>query len=141
MLDRFEENRYIIEGVLENKWFRLARNECLKSIHNTRFGTVLILKNGKVFTGFNKDKSHPMIKKHYEFFAQSIHAELDVLLRVNPYRHADDIYGSKMFIYREDKNGWIKPAHPCKSCYRIMQDYGVKKCYHTTKSGYSLIYL
>ena len=103
MLDRFEENRYIIEGVLENKWFRLARNECLKSIHNTRFGTVLILKNGKVFTGFNKDKSHPMIKKHYEFFAQSIHAELDVLLRVNPYRHADDIYGSKMFIYREDK--------------------------------------
>ena len=134
-------NAEVIEEVISDKWFRIARNECLKSLHGTRFGTVLILKNGKVFTGFNKDKSHPMIKKHYDFFAQSIHAELDVLLRVNPYRYEDNVIGSKMYVYREDKNGLLKPAHPCKSCYKIMQDYGVKKCYYTTNKGYNFTLL
>jgi cytidine deaminase len=141
MLDNRVKNDYIISGVVESKWFRLARNECMKSIHNTRFGATLVLKNGKSFTGFNKDKSHPMIKKHYKFFAQSIHAELDVLLKVNPFRYGDDIHGSKMYIYREDKNGWIKPSHPCVSCFSIMKEYGVKKCYYTTKNGYSVTYL
>ena len=135
------KSREIINDLVQDRWFKMARNECFKSIHNTRFGTALILKNGKVFTGFNKDKSHPMIKKYYDFFAQSIHAELDVMLKVNPYRYEDDIVGSKMYVYREDKNGLIKPAHPCPSCFSLMKTYGVKKCYYTTKDGYSISYL
>lgn len=130
-----------VQEVTKHKWFRIARNECLKSMHHTRFGTVLILKNGKTFVGCNKDKSHPMLRKHYDFFAHSIHAELDVLLKVNPYRYEDNLQGSTMYVYREDRNGLLKPAHPCKSCHKIMKDYGVKKCYYTTSNGFNFTLL
>ena len=136
-----EDNEQIKNSLTENRWFRLAKDQCLNSLHQTRFGAVLILKNGKYFSACNVEKSHPLIRKHYEFFAVSLHAELNALLRVNVIRHRHQIAGSTFYVYREDRNGWLKPAHPCSSCFSIMKDVGVRKCFYTTPDGYSVTFL
>ena len=69
-------------------------------------------------------------------FAISVHAELQVLMNTNPFRYEDDLEGSKMYVYREDRHGLIKPARPCKYCESIMVDYGVKKVCYTTLYGW-----
>tara|TARA_Y100000034_G_scaffold21076_1_gene24250 strand:- start:49 stop:468 length:420 start_codon:yes stop_codon:yes gene_type:complete len=135
------DNERIKDSLTENRWFRLAKEECLNSSHQTRFGAVIILKNGKYFSACNVEKSHPLIKKHYDFFAVSLHAELNALLRVNVVRHGHQINGSTFYLYREDRNGWLKPARPCVTCFSIMKDAGVRKCFHTMPDGYKLIYL
>jgi len=136
-----EGNEQIKNSLAENRWFRLAKDQCLNSLHQTRFGAVLILKNGKYFSACNVEKSHPLIRKHYDDFAVSIHAELNTLLRVNVVRHRHQIAGSTFYLYREDRNGWLKAARPCPTCLSIMIDAGVKKCFHTMPDGYKLIYL
>ena len=123
--------------VIKNRYFKMAFIEMKKSVHKTRFGAALILKNGKVFRSHNKDmKTHPALKKHYPYYATSIHAELLTILSVNSYRYDHKVKGSKMFVYREDRHGFIKPARPCNDCMKIMKEAGVKKVYYTTQSGW-----
>ena len=99
------------------------------------------IKKWQIFFSLYVEKSHPLIRKHYEFFAVSLHAELNTLLRVNVVRHRHQIAGSTFYVYREDRNGWLKPAYPCSSCLSIMKDVGVRKCFYTTSDGYSVTYL
>lgn len=128
--------------ILKNKYFKMAYNEMNKSVHPTRFGAVLVLKNGKVYSSHNKDsKSHPYLKKHYPFYAVSMHAELSVLLSVNSYRFGDDTKNSTMYVYREDKHNVIKPARPCPYCMDIIRDAGVKKLVYTYWDGYRVEYV
>ena len=136
------KNEYVKKQILKNKYFKMAYNEMEKSDHSTRFGAVLVLKNGKVFSSHNKDsKTHPWLKKHYPFYAVSIHAELAVLLSVNTYRHGYDIKNSTMYIYREDKWKIIKPAKPCPYCLEILKDAGVKKVVYSDWNGFKTEYL
>jgi len=133
---------FIKTNVLKNKYFKMAHREMQKSIHPTRFGAVLVLKNGKVFRSHNKDsKTHPYLKKHYPFYAVSIHAELSVLLSVNSYRYGYETKNSTMYIYREDKQNTIKPARPCPYCMDIIKDAGVKKLIYTDWNGYKTEYI
>lgn len=108
-----------------------------KSSHKTRFGATLVLKNGKIFKSHNKDlKTHPALKRHYPHYAVSIHAELQTILSVNSYRYDHEIKGSKMYVYREDRAGFVKPAKPCHYCMNILRTAGVKRVYYTTKNGW-----
>ena len=130
-------NSRVKKEIKKKKFFRMACSEMFKSDHKTRFGAVLVLRNGKVYKSHNKDmKSHPALKKHYPFYAVSIHAELQTILSVNSYRYDDCIKGSKMYVYREDKHGMLKPAKPCPYCMNIIKEAGVKKVYFTTPNGW-----
>lgn len=107
--------------------------------HQSRFGVTLVLKNGRRINSCNYDlKTHPLMKKHYPYFVQSVHAEFSVLMKLNLHKEIKSILGSKIYVYREDKNGNVKRAKPCKYCMKILKEYGVRKVYYSTENGYNM---
>jgi tRNA(Arg) A34 adenosine deaminase TadA len=130
-------NDKVREALMQKRYFRHAYHEMEKSEHHVRVGAVLVLKNGKMFMGHNINaKTHPMLKKHYSHFCMSIHAELYCLLQAR----FEDLTGSKMYIVREDRSklALIKPARPCRFCMKLIREWGIKKIFYSTSSGYNM---
>ena len=126
------------EEVLKHKFFRIAQEQMFISDHETRMGAVLVINNKHYFASHNYvNKTHPLIKKHYPNHVQSIHAELNALIKYNEVRFGR-LLGAKMYVYREDRHGVMKNSKPCKSCEKLMKEAGIRKVYYSITSGYRM---
>ena len=121
------------DKVLNTGFFRLARNESLKSDFHIRVGAVIVRKGTPISVGKNSpQKTHPELSKFSKL--KTVHAEVDAVIGIE--RHL--IKGACMYVYREKRSGELGIAKPCPMCTAILRNYGVKKVYYTTESGYSI---
>jgi deoxycytidylate deaminase len=113
-----------------NHFFKLARNESLKSTFRVKIGAVLVRKGTPISVGHNYGtKTHPETRKFHPY--QTIHAELDCLIGLE----RPLINGCTMYVYREKANGEIACCKPCSTCQQILRNYGVKRVFYTTDNG------
>lgn len=126
----------IKEEILKNKFFRIAREQMFLSDHEVRMGAVMVISSKQYIASHNrKNKTHPLIAIHYPNFVQSIHAELNALIRYNEIRLGKLPKRTVMYVYREERNGAVSLAKPCKICQKLMRKAGIKKVYYSTDNG------
>lgn len=90
-----------------------------------------LLKHNKiVHIGFNKIKTHPLLK-YYPKHSNGIHAELDVIMKSN----MDDLSSYTLVVIRVGRNGKITMSKPCKSCQNIISQYNIFECYYSDFNG------
>ena len=113
-------------GLKINKgFFGLAKKLSKHSTHRVQVGAV-IAKNSRVLgLGFNKVKTHPKYTRHKR--VASIHAEISALIN-----SATDVRGSRIYVYRETKDGKPSLARPCSICEMALREAGVKEVYYST---------
>lgn len=90
-----------------------------------KLGAIAFKGNEIISSGFNKNKSHPLCKKHFKY--GTIHAEIDCLLHASP----EKLQNSSFYIHRETKDGAPANAHPCPLCVQAMKEFGVKEVFWT----------
>jgi deoxycytidylate deaminase len=118
---------------MKQRFFNIAKKLATRSNHTHKLGCVIAKKNRLISLGNNSTKTHPRAKNPYSM----IHAEFAAILNVP----LDDLKGSEAYVYRELKNGAIANSRPCRTCYKALQDVGVKIIYYTDNGGYKKEYL
>lgn len=113
-----------------NNWFELAKVMAKKSELNIRVGAVLVKKNRVIAVGFNKSKTHPIVKrfdysKGGRFKNPGIHGEVDCVLRSD--LRDGEVVGAKMYVVRINKSGEFVASKPCLACLSMLKSYGVDK--------------
>ena len=109
----------------------------LSDYKKVKIGAVIVLKREIISVGYNKHKSHPIMKvfnKKYRGFTtkeNNLHAEMDALMKC---KHLD-IDGATIYIYRELKNGSLGNCFPCPACQRRIITAGIKRIVYTDYDG------
>lgn len=110
------------------KYLELAKRLSKKSNHHRyHHGCIIVNKNTIVGFGYNQLKSHPKSPNRYK----QIHAEFHAMLGVS----TDDLFGSVVYVYRENKSGKIGMSKPCPDCERLLYQSGIKQIFFTTDNG------
>ena len=117
-------------------WMERAAAVSMLSNHDrVRIGAVIVKGNYLIATGWNQKKSHPMQAKynvHRELECSNyIHAEIHSLVRSG----REDVTGSTIYVYRENKSGEEANCKPCAACTRAIYDAGISRVYYTTEEG------
>jgi deoxycytidylate deaminase len=106
-------------------YFRIARNESLKSEFKQRVGACIVI--GKsVIRGHNKRKTHPKFANPSIHIKTSIHAELDCLIKLN-----NNNIDAVLYVYRELQDGTPGLSKPCEHCLSFLKESGVKEVYYS----------
>jgi tRNA(Arg) A34 adenosine deaminase TadA len=110
--------------------------------HRYKIGSVLVLKSGKKYYGFNQGKSHPLqekfsaIKKRKKLAKAKnsfLHAEMHAIISALRDCRRDELEGASIYVYRTPNNK--KPfamCRPCLSCLAAIKYYKIEHIYYTT---------
>jgi deoxycytidylate deaminase len=113
----------------DKKFMEMAYNKTFDSDHKFAMSAILVKGNRILSWGNNKEKTHP-IQINYDFRCQSLHAEIDALIRA-PY---EQIKGSTIYVCRRLVNGDYGLAKPCCGCHETLLRYGIKKVVYSITS-------
>lgn len=91
----------------------------------------LIKHNTICHIGFNKLKTHPLLKL-YPKYSVGIHAELDVIMKSG----LDDLSDYTLVVIRINRNNEITMSKPCKSCQSVIKMYNIYDVYYTNYDGH-----
>lgn len=109
---------------MKMNFFKLAKKMSYKSTHNKhKIGGVLVKKSKIISLGFNKSKTHT---KSTHLF-KHIHCELDCILGISK----EELLGASIYLYRQNKDGTVAMSRPCKWCYEMLKEAGIKTVYYT----------
>ena len=122
----------------DEKYIEIARQVSkLSDYRKTKIGAVIVLKNEIISVGYNKHKSHPIMKvfnEKYRGFStkeSNIHAEMDALIKC---KHTN-IKGATIYVYRELQSGALGRCYPCSACQRRIYTAGIKRIVYTDYDG------
>ena len=127
---------------IKYKYFKLAKNIAeLSDFPRSHIGCVVVYKGKVISTGYNCTKTHPLQKVYNgerfedDSTPHSLHAETHALCLIRNV----DIDWNKVVIYnyRQHKDGSYGLARPCKSCMKLIRDFGVRKICYTTNDGFA----
>jgi deoxycytidylate deaminase len=118
-----------------DKTIKLAYAICPANRDNglpTSHVAFLIRKNKIVKIGWNKNRTHPIVKKHpYHEGRVGIHAELDCLLKYDK----EDLSDYEMVILRIDKKSRLNNSKPCPGCISLIKQFNLKNVYYSNSHG------
>jgi deoxycytidylate deaminase len=103
-----------------------------KSVMEHKHGSVIVMDNNIIGTGFNYLYEHMCHKK-------SIHAEVDALLNVKG-RRRNMLGDAEMYVVRIGKKSMdcpLKYSRPCNDCQKAIMKYGIRKVYYSTSYEYN----
>ena len=122
----------------DERFISIAREVSnLSDYKKVKIGAVIVLKREIISVGYNKHKSHPIMKvfnKKYRGFntkESNIHAEMQALVKC---KHIN-IKGATIYIYRELKDGSLGNCFPCPACQRRIITAGIKRIVYTDYDG------
>ena len=122
----------------DERFISIAREVSnLSDYRKVKIGAVIVLKREIISVGYNKHKSHPIMKvfnKKYRGFntkESNIHAEMNALMKC---KHIN-IKGATIYIYRELKDGSLGNCFPCPACQRRIITAGIKRIVYTYYDG------
>lgn len=95
--------------------------------HQYKMGCVLVRGSRILGSGYNMIKTHPLSPHAFK----SIHAEF--MAYINAGR---DVQGATAYIFRQQKNGSLAMAKPCKSCWKFLMDQGVKRVVYSFEGSF-----
>lgn len=111
------------------KYFDLAKKVSRKSDHrNYHIGAVIVKKNKILSFGFNREKTHPKSLQPF----QHLHAEIDAIIGVE----YEDLQGSTIYVFRENKQGQLAMSKPCMFCQAAIKQARIKNLCYTVYGGY-----
>jgi deoxycytidylate deaminase len=97
------------------------------SHYRYRFGAVITKRGVLVATGHNVNVTHPLSKHP----SQKLHAEVAVIAKALSKRV--NLVGSHIYVARVTKTRQqLSAALPCKYCYRLIKQLGIKRIIYTT---------
>jgi deoxycytidylate deaminase len=109
---------------MKMRFFDLAKKMARKSDHpQHKIGGAVTRGSKVVSLGFNKCKTHP--RSNHIF--RATHCELDCILGLKE----EELNGASIYLYRENKSGTIAMSRPCRWCYELLRNVGIKKIYYT----------
>lgn len=111
--------------MLRKGYFRLAKNTLPYSNCRVRVSAV-ISKKSPISVGVNVEKTHPRYSNPNLTPTVSIHAEMSALICADY-----NVNGGEIYVYRELDDGSPALAFPCKRCYNVLKDFGIKKIFYT----------
>lgn len=127
------------------KYFDVARSMAKLStwseIPREQVGSVIVLRNEIIATGYNRRKTNPL-QFH---FSQKVgrpeaiypHAEIAALHKFKKQHWlVHEFHLMKIFVFRETKNG-MAMARPCEICTEALKSFGIKHVFYTTPDGYA----
>lgn len=133
---------------MNKHFFDLARIESYKATYSgysaVKIGCVAVYKNGVIAKGYNSNKTsttqYLYNKYRYntngkKYFPSLNHAETEVYRKI---RYLDiDFSKVNIYLYRETKNKKVAMSRPCLSCFKMLQNLGIKNIYYTTNLGFA----
>jgi deoxycytidylate deaminase len=88
-----------------------------------------------VATGVNGYKTHPiMLNDGYKEEQVYLHAESDALVRATRLLTSDQLSRSELYVVRVTKGGREAMAKPCKGCFNLISNFGIKSVEWTCDS-------
>lgn len=133
---------------MNERYFKFAREAMLKSDYkgsgsSPRLGAVAVYKKTILGEAFNTNKTSTLQNKYnvYRYHNPALpaksHCEVALIQSIR-WKYGPDIDWSRVeiYIYRELRDGSIAMARPCKSCFHLLKDIGIKHIYYTTENGY-----
>lgn len=134
---------------VNERFFQFAREASLKSDYTRRgsaprIGVVAVYKGSIVAEAWNTDKTSPLQARYNEYryynptLPEKSHAETVLVQRLR-WKFGDSLDWSRVqiYLYRELKNGKLAMARPCRSCFHLLRDLGVRKVFYTTENGFA----
>ena len=127
----------------DRAYFNIAKEVSkLSDFPRVQIGACAVYKHKVISTGCNSMRTSPLQKKYNKFRFEtdmtlhSKHAELDALL---PLLNRKDIDFSRasIYVYREHKSGQLSMARPCKSCFALIKELGIRDIYYSNDGGFS----
>lgn len=96
------------------------------------FHVAFILKKNRVLSiGWNKQTTHPLIKKYnYQPFSKT-HAELAAVVKFGEI----DCSNLDLAVLRINKNNKLDLSKPCSGCSHMIHQLNFKNIYYTTQFG------
>lgn len=107
-----------------------AKQEAGKSLHRHRIGAIIFDKNGVISTGYNQTRSVKSFSKQFIRWPNSIHAEVDCILKAKR-----DLKGKSILILRLNKRGELRLAKPCQNCCMYLDHVGIDKILYSLSDG------
>lgn len=120
----------------------IAKNISELSDHpQHHLGAVVVYKHRVISTGYNSvTKVDPLqaridAQRHGCECRGCLHAETMSLLPL--IKSNTDLRGSKVYVYREHKDGTPAMARPCAGCMSLIRAVGIRKVIYTTNDGFA----
>jgi cytidine deaminase len=111
------------------RWLNYAMDQAVTAPHSQwRVGAVIVRGGSVLSTGVNRYRNHP--SKVMSLDGVSYHAE-EVAIR-----RAGDVAGSKIYVARVTRSGYVGMAMPCERCQEMLNDYGIHTAVWTTPTGW-----
>ena len=109
----------------------------LSNFTREKLGAVVVSKNWDIIgVGYNDRKTHPYqaaIAKRLGLDEKIfLHAEFAALVAAKQ----RNLYGARVFVYREFRSGELAMSRPCPICMSYIKELGIKDIYYTTDEGY-----
>jgi deoxycytidylate deaminase len=126
----------------QKRFFNVAREVSrLSDYQKVHIGAVVVEGNRIISTGFNSNKTSTTQYKYnrYRFdgaeqHPAKTHAEIAALAPLINRRDIDWAHTS-IYVYREQKDGKITCARPCKACSKLIKDLGIKNVFYSDWDG------
>jgi deoxycytidylate deaminase len=94
-----------------------------------QMGCVIVKGNKILGEGYNCNKTHPASPHKWK----RIHAEFMAVLKAN-----GNVKGATVYIFRQRKDGVWSMARPCKDCWQMLYNLGVKNVVYSFQGEYLL---
>lgn len=110
---------------------KLATQEAEKSDYRIRMGAIIFNKKKIVAKGHNHTNSlSRKLRPEFQEWPESIHAEVDVILRAKR-----DLRDCDILVLRVNNKGEFKIAKPCDHCMALIAHVGIKNVYFSNEDG------
>ena len=125
----------------QKRFFNVAREiSFLSDFKRARIGAVVVEKNRIISTGHNSNKTSPVqgkynLKRGIDLsYPPRVHAEIAAL---TPLINKKDVNWNhvSLYIYREQKDGKLTCAKPCKACQTLINSLGIKTIFYSDWDG------
>ena len=104
------------------RFFKFAQQMCKSSTHTKANHGAVIVRGGRILSmGFNS------VEQRAETNHEYMHAEMHAIISAR----CDNLKGSKIYVFREDKYGFINNSRPCDKCQKMLKEYGIKRAIYT----------
>lgn len=128
------------------KYFEKAKAVSkLSDVKRVQIGCVAVYKKQVICCGWNQKKTNPLQmifdNKYKEQYSNGfenkheLHAEMHLVRQLQGLNVPTKKI--KLFIYREDKFGYLANCKPCISCYNALKSIGIQESniYYTNSNG------
>jgi len=119
-------------------WQKKLKQTRLKSDHHQhKLSAVVMIRSIPIAFGFNQNKTHPIVRQYDK--NKTLHAEVDAVLKARKrlrYPMNFNMSDCTVVVYREDRNGKMAMAKPCKICQQIMKDHQIEDVVYSTANGW-----